>query len=284
MAVDLHTHSTYSDGSEAPAELVAAAAQARLEALALTDHDNLDGIPEASEAAGRHGIELIPGVELSCEWEPGGFHMIVLFLEPGPGPLQDRLMELQKGRADRNRQMVARLAGLGIEISYEEVLEEAGGTGVGRPHMAATLVRKGVVESMSEAFDFYLAAGRPAYVGRVRLSPEDAISLATASGAVPIVAHPHTLGVFRAELDAELARLSALGLVGLEAYYPEYEPDTRLELVERARQAGLIPSGGSDYHGSYKPGLRIGNGYGDLAVGRQVLEELREARGIGIRH
>ncbi|RZV41258.1 MAG: PHP domain-containing protein, partial [Acidimicrobiia bacterium] len=194
MAVDLHTHSTYSDGSETPAELIATAKRARLEAIALTDHDNLDGIPEAMEAAAHHDIELIPGVELSCEWDRGGFHMVVLWLEPGPGPLQDRLADLQHGRANRNVDMVAKLAGLGIDITYDEVLEEAGGTGVGRPHMAAILVRKGVVATMSEAFDLYLAQGRPGYVGRVRLTPETAITLARQSGAVPIIAHPHTLG------------------------------------------------------------------------------------------
>ena len=279
MAVDLHTHSTYSDGSETPAELIATAKRARLEAIALTDHDNLDGIPEAMEAAAHHDIELIPGVELSCEWDRGGFHMVVLWLEPGSGPLQDRLADLQRGRANRNADMVAKLAGLGIDITYDEVLEEAGGTGVGRPHMAAILVRKGVVATMSEAFDLYLAQGRPGYVGRVRLTPETAITLARQSGAVPIIAHPHTLGIFRSELDAELKRLAGLGLVGVEAYYPEYEPDTRFELVERARQAGLVPSGGSDYHGGYKQGLKIGNGYGDLAVDRSVLEELRAAQG-----
>ncbi|MGI9649186.1 MAG: PHP domain-containing protein [Acidimicrobiia bacterium] len=278
MAVDLHTHSTFSDGTDTPSELIAAAAAIGLEAVALTDHDNLDGIPEAQASADQAGIELVPGVELSCEWEAGGFHMVVLWLPPGPGPLQDRLAELQAGRASRNQEMVTKLANLGIDITYEQVLEEAGGTGVGRPHMAAILVRTGVVESMSEAFDFYLAAGRPAYVGRVRLAPEAAIELARASGAVPIIAHPHTLGIFRQELDTELARLAGLGLVGVEAYYPEYEPDTRLELVERARQAGLIPSGGSDYHGTYKEGLHIGNGYGDLVVDRGVLEELRAAR------
>jgi predicted metal-dependent phosphoesterase TrpH len=278
VAVDLHTHSSYSDGSDTPAELVAIARRARLEAVALTDHDNLDGIPEAIESAARHDIELIPGVELSCEWEHGGFHLVVLWLEPGSGPLQDKLGELQAGRANRNVDMVAKLAGFGIDITYAEVLEEAGGTGVGRPHMAAILVRKGVVESMSEAFDLYLAQGRPGYVGRVRLTPETAITLARESGAVPIIAHPHTLGIFREELDSELQRLAGLGLVGVEAYYPEYEPDTRLELVERARQAGLVPSGGSDYHGSYKQGLRMGNGYGDLLVDRTVLEELRTFR------
>lgn len=278
MAVDLHTHSTFSDGTDSPSELIRAAAEARLEAVALTDHDNLDGIPEAREAAESAGIELIPGTELSCDWDAGGFHMLVLWLEPGLGPLQDRLTELQEGRANRNIEMVARLRDRGVDITYEEVLEEAGGTGVGRPHMAAIMVRKGTVASMSEAFDLWLAQGRPGYVSRPRLSPEDAIELSRASGAVPIIAHPHTLGIAGPDLDAELERLAAIGLIGLESFYSEYSPDTRLELVERARRVGLIPSGGSDYHGDYKPGLRIGSGFGDLAVEPWVLEELREAR------
>jgi predicted metal-dependent phosphoesterase TrpH len=278
VAVDLHTHSTFSDGTDTPAALIAKAAQARLEAVALTDHDNLDGMAEARSAAEAAGIELVPGIELSLEWPHGGFHLVVLWLEPGSGALQDRLTELQTGRAARNHVMVGKLQEHGIDITYEEVLEEAGGTGVGRPHMAAVLTRKGVVGSISEAFDLWLAIGRPAYVGRPRLGPEEAIGLARGSGAVPIIAHPHTLGVFGRELDEHLERLAGVGLVGLEALYPEYEPDTRLELMERARQAGLIPSGGSDYHGAYKPGLRLGSGFGDLSVPREVLEELREAR------
>jgi len=259
---------------------VTKAAKARLEAVALTDHDNLDGVPEAVTAGAALGIEVIPGIELSCEWDRGGFHMVVLWLEPGSGPLQDRLAELQAGRATRNQEMVAKLTELNVDITYEEVLEEAGGTGVGRPHMAAILLRKGYVESMGEAFDFYLAAGRPAYVGRARLEPEAAIQLARSSGAVPVIAHPHTLGVAGTELDEELKRMAAVGLVGIEAFYPEYEQNTRLELVERANQAGLEPSGGSDYHGTYKPGLKLGSGYGDLSVSSEVLENLRQHQGI----
>lgn len=279
MSVDLHTHSTYSDGSETPTDLVAAAAAIGLESLALTDHDNLDGIPEARRAADRAGIELIPGTELSCTWEPGGLHLLVLWLEPGPGPLQDRLGEIQRGRADRNHRIVAKLGDLGVEITDEEVLAEAGGTGAGRPHIAALLVKKGVVESMSEAFDLYLAAGRPAYADRLRLAIEEAITLGRASGAVPIIAHPHTLGISGSRLDAELRRLAEVGLIGLECYYPEYEPDTRMELAERARDVGLIPSGGSDFHGSYKRGLMLGTGYGDLVIERRVMTELADARG-----
>ena len=278
MPVDLHTHSTYSDGSDSPTQIVAAAAAAGLEAVALTDHDNLNGVLEAAAAADATDVELIPGVELSCEWQPGGMHLVVLWLEPGPGPLQDRLENLQAGRKQRNLDLIAKLQGLDVDISYDEVAAEAGGTGIGRPHVAAVLVRKGVVDSIPDAFDLYLATGRPAYVERYRLPPEEAIELARASGAVPIVAHPHTLGMAGAALDEELRRLARHGLVGLECYYAEYEPDIRLELVERARAVGLVPSGGSDYHGTYKSGLDIGRGYGDLSVGREVWHELAEAR------
>ncbi len=279
MAVDLHTHSTYSDGSDNPAEIVSAAEAAGLDAIALTDHDNQNGIVEARAQADSSEVELIPGVELSCEWPRGGMHLVVLWLEPGPGPLQDRLEMLQEGRNQRNLELIKKLQSLDVDISYEQVAAEANGTGIGRPHVAAVLVNKGIVETIPEAFDLYLAAGRPAYVERVRLPPEQAIELARESQAVPIVAHPHTLGIAGTALDSELRRLADHGLVGLECYYPEYEPDTRLELVERARDIGLIPSGGSDYHGSYKPGLELGRGYGDLSVGNEVWHELAEARG-----
>lgn len=278
MPVDLHTHSTYSDGSDSPAQLVAAAEAAGLEAVALTDHDNLNGILEAATAAEASDVELIPGVELSCEWPSGGMHLVVLWLEPGPGPLQDRLEHLQEGRRQRNLDLIQKLQALEVDISLEEVAAEAGGTGIGRPHVAAVMVQKGVVDSIPEAFELYLAAGRPAYVERFRLPPEEAIELARASGAVPIIAHPHTLGMTGQPLDDQLRRLASYGLVGLECYYPEYRADIRLELVERARDVGLVPSGGSDYHGTYKPGLEIGRGYGDLSVGREVWLELAEAR------
>ncbi len=279
MAVDLHTHSFYSDGSDSPAAVVDAAARSGLTAVALTDHDTLAGIPEAKTAAEHSGVELVPGVEISCEWKPGTMHMVVLFLEPVPGPLQDQLASLQRGRQARNLAIVERLRGLGIDITYEEVAAEAGRGVMGRPHFAAVLVRKGIVVDSNAAFHELLANGRPAYVPRTRLSPEQAIALAHASGAVPILAHAHTLGHNAAdEFAATFRWLRSVGLVGLEAYYAEYPPDERLELASVARSHGLIPSGGSDYHGSYRPGVEVGTGHGDLRVPSILLEELRAAR------
>lgn len=280
MIVDLHTHSTASDGSETPAAVVALAQDAGLGAVALTDHDTLEGIDEAREAAGHIDIELIPGIELSLKYDRDGMHLLVLWLEPGQGPLQDRLRGLQAGRDVRNEQIVDRLRGAGIDISIEEVLEEAGPGSVGRPHIAAVMMAKGYVPDIRTAFDEWLGSGKPGYVGRERLEPEEALALARESGAVPVLAHPHTLGLTTASAMADLlTRLGRAGLVGLEAFYSSYRRHEREGYADLARRFGLVPSGGSDFHGRYKPGLEIGSGYGDLVVDGSVLEELREHAG-----
>lgn len=279
MAVDLHTHSRASDGSDSPSELVENAAAAGLRTIALTDHDTLDGIAEARTAAELWGIELISGVELSLEWAEGGMHMVVLWLEPGPGPLQDRLEEIRDARELRNHRMVDRLRGLGIAIDYDEVLAEAGDGVVGRPHIAAVLVRNGVVPDIPAAFTEYLAKGRPAYVNRLRLEPDEAIALSRRSGAVPVLAHPHTLTPERpADVNGILERLRAAGLVGLECHYGTYGAVQREAMVALARRHGLIPSGGSDYHGTYKPDILLGTGRVGIPVPDEVLAELEAAR------
>lgn len=277
MPVDLHTHSTASDGSASPNQLVQLAVERGLKAMALTDHDTTEGVEDALGAAEIAGIELIPGTELSLEYDNGGMHLVVLFLSPGSGPLQDRLCELQKGREARNEQIVARLNALGMEMTNEEVRDEAGEGSVGRPHIAAVMVAKGYVPDMRTAFDEWLGNDKPAYAGRPRLDPEEGIRLARESGAVPVLAHPHTLGINRAAEMAELLdRLVAAGLVGLESIYSSYRRHEREGYSHLARRFGLVPSGGSDYHGTYKPGLELGVGYGDLVVPDDVLEELRD--------
>jgi hypothetical protein len=276
MAIDLHAHSTASDGSDTPSQLVRRAAEIGLTAVALTDHDTLEGIEEATAAARLTSVRLIPGVELSLEWSQGGMHLIVLFLGPGRGPLRDRLAELQAGRDERNQKMVELLNSLGLSIEYQEVLTEAGGGSVGRPHIAAVMARHGHVDNIASAFDLWLGKGKPAYVGRKRLLPEEAIGLARMEGAVPILAHPHTMGIDTAEdMATTLRRLRAAGLIGLECHYPLYSPDERLEYVDLARRFDLVPSGGSDYHGRYKVGIDLGVGKGDLRVPDSVLDELR---------
>jgi predicted metal-dependent phosphoesterase TrpH len=280
MAVDLHSHSTASDGSDRPTRLVELALQNGLSTLALTDHDTQEGVAEAKRAASGTDLELIPGTELSLDYDGGGMHLVVLWLEPGIGPLQDRLEELQEGRGSRNERIVEILKDRNMPIDMAEIEQESGGGSVGRPHIAAVMVRKGYVSDIATAFDEWLGTGQPAYVGRPRLNPEDGISLARQSGAVPVLAHPHTLGINNAADMAEvLTRLGKAGLVGFEAIYSSYHRHEREGYTDLARRFGLVPSGGSDYHGTYKPGLELGSGYGDLVVPDSTVDELRSHAG-----
>lgn len=277
MAVDLHSHSTFSDGSDTPTELIQRAIESGLTAIALTDHDTQEGVEEAEAAA--DGIEMIPGTELSLTRTGGGMHLVVLWLPSGPGPLQDRLAEIRHGRSLRNQVIIDELNRLGMPIGLEEVLIEAGEGSVGRPHIAAVMVAKGYVPDIKTAFDLWLANGAPAYVKRRLLTPEEGIGLAVESGAVPILAHPHTLGLNRAAEMADLLdELKGYGLVGLEAHYSAYQQHERYGYDDLAGRFGLIPSGGSDYHGTYKEGLALGSGYGDLHVPERILESLRASR------
>ncbi len=278
MAVDLHLHSTRSDGTDEPGAVVGLAVEAGLTAMALTDHDNLDGIAEARTAAASAGLELIPGTELSVDWNGSAMHMLVYYLEPGEGPLQNELAGIRAGRSDRNTLIVQRLVDLGIDITYEEVAAEAGGAVIGRPHFATVLRNKGVVEDNQEAFDRFLASGRPAYVERTRLEARRAIELARASSAVPVIAHPHTIGVSREDYARAFIGLVEAGLGGIEAHYAEYEPDQRAHLAEICSALGIAATGGTDYHGTYKPGLRVGVGRGDLEVPDRAVEALLVAR------
>jgi predicted metal-dependent phosphoesterase TrpH len=273
--IDLHTHSTVSDGTDDPRRIAELAAAAGCSSVALTDHDRQDGIRAAADRAGDLGVELIPGVEISCEHR-GTMHLLVYFLEPGPGPLQDELVRLQEARDNRNRRMADRLASLGLPVTYDEIQTEAGGMGAGRPHIANILVRKGVVGSIQEAFDVWLAKGRPAYVDKERMEPKDAVGLAIKSGAVPVLAHPLSLDLSPADTEDTVAELASFGLAGLEAIYGRYSPEDRIAIAGIASRHGLAITGGSDYHGTYKPDLQVGVGRGDLQVPDEILDKLRD--------
>lgn len=275
--IDLHTHSTVSDGTDDPAAIPALAAASGCSAVALTDHDRLDGIPAATRRASELGVRLVPGCEISCP-HSGTLHLLVYFVEPGDGPLQDELVRLQRVRDDRNRLMADRLRELGLPVTYEEIEEEAGGMGAGRPHAAAVLVRKGLAASVNDAFDRYLAKGRAGYIEKERLAVDAAVELARASGGVAVLAHPLSLGLSPAALDAAVGELAAAGVSGIEAFYGRYSPVDRAGLVDLAATHGLVATGGSDYHGTYKPDLRVGVGTGDLDVPDDALAQLEARR------
>jgi predicted metal-dependent phosphoesterase TrpH len=276
MAVDLHTHSRYSDGSDSPSAIVAKAKSIGLSAIALTDHDLLDGIDEAMQAAGTD-IELVPGTELSVQWKGKGMHLLAYWVDHG-SPLADRLAEIQLGRVARNHEMVDALAELGIDITMDELKTEAEMGVIGRPHFAAILVRKGAAATIQDAFDGYLAVGRPAYRPRVRVEASEAMSLARESGAVPVIAHPHTLADDAAGFSHLFSEFVALGAVGIECHYAEYPQSLRLQMAAEVEDLGLVATGGSDYHGTYKPGIALGSGKGDLAVPDSCLDRLQERR------
>jgi hypothetical protein len=276
--IDLHTHSTVSDGSDPPARIPELAAAAGCSAVALTDHDRLDGLAEARARAQALDVELVPGCEVSCEWAPGTLHVLVYFVEPGEGPLQEELARLQADRAERNRQMIDRLSAAGLPVTLEELDAEAGGKGAGRPHMASILMRKGVVGSVQEAFDRYLARGRPGYVSKARLAPRTVAELARGSGGVAVLAHPLSLQLGELELTSAVAELADAGFSGLEARYGRYSPEERAGLTDVAGRHGLVVTGGSDYHGTFKPDLSVGTGRGDLSVPDTTVAALAERR------
>jgi hypothetical protein len=250
-----------------------------LSAIALTDHDTLSGVEEARAAAGNAGPRLVAGVELSVDHANVKIHLLAYFLEPGAGPLQDRLAELREGRRRRNVEIVARLQDLGYGIEEADVAAQTAGEAVGRPHIADALVAKGLIASRAEAFDGLLSDGGVAYVQRPRLSAKEAIQLATASGAVTSIAHPYTIDMNATTYPALFEELGDAGLTGLEAFYPEHSPSLREHLAALASELGLVATGGSDYHGAGKPGLKVGTGRGDLVVPDTALSDLEERRG-----
>lgn len=280
--IDLHTHSTCSDGTDPPERIPELAAEAGCSAVALTDHDTLGCLGRARSSADALGIELVTGCEVSCRYRGVSVHVLVYFVEEGVGTFDGELARLRDDRVARNRALAARLEELSIPITYDEIVAEAAGErSAGRPHVAALLVRRGFAESIPDAFDRWLGTGRPAYVPKARATPGEIAVAAHATGGVAVLAHPLTLGLDFGELDDVAAELADAGLVGMESYYGTYTEDERRALAGIARRNGLVPTGGSDYHGAVKPDLRVGTGRGDLSVPAEVLVELRERRPTG---
>ncbi len=277
--IDLHTHSTISDGTDTPRRVVELAAEAGCSAVALTDHDSFAGLAEARAAADAAGIRLVPGCEVSCLPSPagGGVHVLVYFVDDPSGPLGLELAALRNDRAGRNQALLERLHELGVPITWEQVLANAGSeAGVGRPHFANAMVDAGVVATASEAFDTWLGNDGKAYIPKARLTVGDVARLARASGGVASLAHPFTTRLEGRALADWVAEQAEAGLVGLECYYGASSPEDRRAMVDLARRLGLVPTGGSDYHGARKQ-VAVGTGNGSLKVPNSVLDELEAA-------
>ncbi len=265
--VDLHTHTRCSDGALAPAELVALAARKGLSAVAITDHDTVEGNAEAVAAGKNASIAVVPGVEISTQWTGVTFHLLGLGLDRTTPLVEERFRFLADSRRERTPRMLQRLHGLGIEVDPEEVTREAGGGVVGRPHLARVLVRMGAASSVQDAFDRFLGRGKAAYVDKARLSPADACAVIRDAGGAVILAHPGLVEQDRPGLlPALLDHLLPLGLDGLEAYYSRHSPAQSRRYRQLARKRGLIITGGSDFHDGRDGGPDLGTGLGDLRV------------------
>ena len=244
--VDLHLHTTASDGRLSPTELINLVASRGLETIALTDHDSTNGLDEAAEAARAFPqLTVIPGIELSTDVPGSEIHVLAYFIREKDPDLQESLRRFRLGRLDRGKSMVEKLRGLGLDLEWNRVQEIAGDGSVGRPHVALAMVEKGHVKNTQEAFDLYIGRNGPAYAEREKLTPEDAVRMINRWGGAAVLAHPAEIP----DLDNTLESLKDAGLLGMEVYYARYTEDKVRGLAEFARRHGLEPCGGSDYHG-----------------------------------
>ena len=255
---DLHVHSTFSDGLFTPDQLASMAVQAGLAGLALTDHDTVEGVEAMQAAGGRAGLRIIPGVEISADFEPGTLHMVGLGVDIHHPVLAERLAFLQKARADRNPRIVRQLQAAGVGIDWPEVQAESRGGQVGRPHFAAVLIRTGYASGMDEAFERWLGKGQPGYVEKEKLSPEESVAMIRQAGGLAALAHPVQLGLAGPELEALVARLKGAGLQAIEAFHSDHGPAEEAQYQALAARHGLGISGGSDFHGFADKPVRLG--------------------------
>ncbi len=250
--VDLQVHTTASDGALPPAQVVEAAAQAELVAIAITDHDTVDGLPEATDAGARLGIRIVPGVELSTHFGDDEVHLLGLHLS-NTETMREALRTFQQDRIKRAETIVATLNRLGVPVTVEAVLREAGEGAVGRPHVARAMMAGGWVRDFREAFDKWLGWGRPAYVDKPRFDIADGIALVHRAGGLAVWAHPGEDAT-----PARVATLAAVGLDGVEVLHPSHPPYLSQKLMQTVESAGLLPSGGSDWHGTHDGPRRLG--------------------------
>jgi 3',5'-nucleoside bisphosphate phosphatase len=274
--VDLHSHSTASDGSLSPTQLVELAAERGLKALALTDHDTMDGLAEAAAAAASlaSAPRFIPGIEIEIAFEPGEFHLLGLGIDRPGAELVEAAARLSRARVERNRRILERARSAGIDVTMDDLHEAAGGGVAGRPHIAALLVSRKAVRTRQEAFDRYLGKGKPWYEAKDCLGLDDAIRLVKGSGALAVAAHPLSLFVSWGRLASIMDEWKEMGIDGVEAYHPAAKLGQCRRLERMARERGFLVTAGSDFHGSLRPERRLGKTAGNLEIADSFLDEL----------
>ena len=281
--VDFHMHTTHSDGTYSPAELMRYCKKKDLACVSVTDHDTMSSFEDCSAEAKKLGIELVPGIEISAIFEPGTLHILGYFLDRQHPFLKAKLEDIQRARRDRNPEIVRRLNAVGIDITLDEVHEEAlqgdspdiDTKQVGRPHFAEVLVKKGVVSNRQEAFKKYLGKGCPAYIDKRRVTGREAIDMIHRAGGVASVAHPKQMKLEGKRLEAEIAKLAEDGLDGIEVFNSCQNPDDNRIYSRLAQQFNLVRTAGSDFHGAAKPGVDLGFMGQDIRIGYDMVDALR---------
>ena len=276
--IDLHSHTTASDGTYSPQQLVEHAAATRLEALAITDHDTFTGYDQAVPHALARDLDLVCGIELSCKYFGKSVHLLGYFLAGDPrANFRNWILSMQASRHDRNKALIKNLQRAGLNVTLEEWYER-GGTLPGRPHLAAILLEKGYVKTRQEAFDKYLAEGTESYAARVEPDLVESIGKIKEAGGLSVLAHPVRVARDPGALGKTIRGMAASGLQGIEVYHSESSPSEQAMLASLAKELGLAVTGGSDFHGGNKPSICLGSGLnGNIAIPRQVLDDLRAA-------
>jgi len=282
VGIDLHVHTTASDGTSSPSEIFTLACKLQLGAIAITDHDTIDGVREALRLGIPSFLQFMTGVEISATPPPsfhcpGSFHILGYGIRIEDPVLNQTLLKLQDARKNRNPRIIERLNTLGIDVSLEEVRQFAGDGLLGRPHIARVMVDKGFAQSINDAFDKYLGKGKPAYVDKFRVDTRQAITLIRGAGGIPVLAHPYLLEAENEKVLEDLVvTMKNMGLMGLEVHYPDHPPAHTAQYIELAKRRHLLMSGGTDFHGTLKPQIQMGTGNGDFFVPYEIFSALRQ--------
>jgi len=283
QGIDLHIHSTASDGSLTPAEIIDSAQRLNLAAIAITDHDSIYGSKEALRTGIPSSLKFLTGVEISAAHPPffpgsGSFHILGYGIRLDNHALNQALNTLRKARKNRNPKIIQRLNELGFKITMEDINQTVVDGQLARPHIAHAMIKKGFVESMDEAFDKFLGAGKPAYIDKERIGCEEAVKLILGAGGVPVLAHPALLNINDdSQLDDLIQNLIKIGMRGIEVYYPEHSPEQTLRYSELANKYNLLMTGGTDFHGSITPEIEMGTGKGSLFIPFSLYKKLADA-------
>ncbi len=272
--IDLHVHSTFSDGSMSPTELVQYAHRLGLSAMAITDHDTIEGNDEAMRVGNHLGVEVVSGIELSIKHGDSSVHLLGYLFRISDNAMLLALHRLQAARLERNQVILANLTRLGVDIEMQELEKISCHGQSGRPHIAQLLMQKGVVRNMDEAFDRYLARGGSAYAPRTVLQADEAILMIKNAGGVAILAHPQQLEKSGKDVAAVIGKLKTAGLDGVEVYYPTHSRQFKKKLLAMAKKLDLLITGGSDYHGTIRPGTALAGGR-NCKVPRELLEKMK---------